>query len=191
MRNQRFGTILTLTCALAALALLASPAFAAGDEAAGTQRLVRGTVTTPDGSVLAFSTPAGKSFILTDREQGRYFRLTPKVVDEGSVRMKVEEFADAERQVSLARHSFALSMDGIARGGHRVPFGLTLTGITVDTRIPDPALQRKGLGEVEQQAECCVGCGPWTVCCEPSSGWCCDLECLNNGETCSACTAIQ
>lgn len=191
MRNQRFGIVSSLTCALAVLALLAGPAFAAGDDGAGTQRLVRGTVSTPDGSVLAFSTAAGKSFLLTDREQGRYFRLTPKVVDEGSVRMKVEEFADAERQVSLARHSFALSMDGVARGGDRVPFGLTLTGITVETRVPDRALQRKALGDVEQMAECCVGCGPWIVCCEPGSGWCCELECLNNGENCTACTAFQ
>lgn len=166
----------------------AGPVMAAGQDAPSTDRIVRGTFTTEGGTELLFSIPEGRSLFLQSQDGTRFFKVTPRVTGPRAVRLTVEEFADPDRLIPLGRQSLSLSLDGKARTTERLPFGIALNGITVEANVPDTGLGQKAAGEVTPQAECCINCDGWRVCCEPSAGWCCELECTSTGETCSACT---
>lgn len=163
--------------------------FAAGDETGISDRIVRGTLTAEGGTAISFSTPEGKGIFVRSLDGTRFFELTPKVLDAQTVQLTVQEFSDRDRLVPLDRKALSLVLDGKTRGTDRLPFGIALTGITFGAKVPKEQPRAKGLGGIEEQAECCVPCGPWIVCCEPAPGWCCDLECIG-GDTCSACTSL-
>jgi len=188
MNQRSIRTTSILACGLALALLAATPVLAADN---GTTRIVSGTITAPGGTQLAFSTPEGKALVVRSVDGARFFEVRPQILDPQTVRLAVQEFADRDRQVPLAREELSLPLNGKVQKDSRLPFGIALTGITFDTKVPSRQVQRKGLGEVQAQAECCVECGSWEVCCEPSAGWCCELECLGSGETCEACTAFQ
>ena len=167
---------------------ITSPSSAVDLEKPARIRIIHGVFA--DGTEqINFSIPEGKGLILRNRETNTTYRLVPEKVNGNRVDFAVLDFA-SEQVVSR----FYLGLDGKLRNSEGLSFSLGLTGVSVENTAKNPRsrLEKSTTpesGGLTTQGSCCVGCGIWEVCCYPSSGWCCDLECVG-GDTCSACTAI-
>lgn len=142
---------------------------------------VKGTLTLDNGNLLVFSIPEGGGIRLNNEIEGTTYRLIPQKIGKNQVKFSV---IDAETDQLL--EVFRLGLDGKVTTGTTTPFSLSLTGIAAKSIQCASNSALEGLNKAT--ASCCINCGGSTVCCEPSSGWCCDLQCYNPGESCSACT---
>lgn len=166
---------------------MASPSIAVDLEKPTEVRIIHGVFA--DGTEqINFSIPEGKGLILRNREDNTTYRLVPERVNKDRVDFAVIDFASDQ---VIAR--FNAGLDGKLRNSEGVSFSLGLEGVSIEktAKTPRSRLQKSTTsesGEISAQGSCCVGCGRWEVCCYPSPGWCCDLECIG-GDTCSACTS--
>ena len=150
-------------------------------------RVVKGIFTADSGEQIKFSIPEGRGLMLRDRESGASYRLMLDKLSGDRVAFSVIDAATETRV-----DGFNLALDGKQQHGKSLPIALTLTGVTTERKPPAPRLQ-KSTSSINDQSEtsagsCCVGCGIWEVCCYPSPGWCCTLECVG-GDICGACSS--
>jgi hypothetical protein len=184
--------------ALFAAIFVASPALATEPERPTTVRIIHGTLTGSDGQTVKFSIPEGRGLRIKDKTSDQTYRLVPESL--ASNRVKLAVIDSLSTQVV---DRFDLGLDGKPKAGLNTPFAIALTGVTVERTTtrhqkcgPAAIAKTLGAGEPSPEAECCINCGDWRVCCEPAPGWCCRLECeegevANAGETCEACTSEQ
>ncbi len=167
---------------------MAGPSGAVDLEKSAQIRIIHGVFA--DGTEqIKFSIPEGTGLILRNRETNTTYRLVPESVNTDRVDFALH---DSARDQALAR--YPLGHDGKLRNREGLSFSLGLTGVSVENtaKTPKSRLQKSTTSEsgvISTQGSCCVGCGRWEVCCYPSPGWCCDLECIG-GDTCSACAAF-
>lgn len=169
--------VLTILVAILAVGFLN---LAEAEEPTSPPQAVRGTLTLDNGKLLVFSIPEGGGIRLNDETDGRTYRLIPQRAGRGKVKFSVFD-AESDKVLEV----FRLGLDGEVTAGATTPFALSLTGIAAKAVQCPSKSAPEGFFEA---AECCINCGGSTICCEPSSGWCCDLQCYNPGESCSACS---
>lgn len=175
--------VLTILVAILAVGLLN----AADAEESTPPQAVKGTLTLDNGKLLVFSIPEGGGIRLKNEADGTTYRLIPQRVGKGKVKFSV---IDAQSDQVL--EVFRLDLDGEVTTGTTTPFSLSLTGIAAKAPQCASKSAPEGLSEFSStEAECCINCGGDTICCEPSAGWCCDLQCYNPGESCSACSSLN
>lgn len=155
-------------------------------------RALQGVLSGDNGEQLKFSIPEGQALTIRGREDGTTYRLVAKRLGRNSA---VLEVVDPASGGVLDR--FELGLNEKAQHGALVPFSVSFTGMvekTMACRTPKAAGGAKD-GETTEST-CCITCGDWIVCCTPSPGWCCELECISEsvnaaGDTCSACTSVE
>lgn len=169
-----------------ALILVTDPALAKENPGAAKQaRIVKGYFDC-DGNQISFSLPEGRGLSMKRRDGTAEYRLVTEKLDNHRVSIAL---LDAVSGDLVER--FDASLDGKpVRGTHLT---LALTGITVERTAPKGGVKAATAAsetgdDPRTTGYCCIGCGDWEVCCEPSEGWCCALEC-SDGESCEACTA--
>ena len=188
----------SICCALTlTLAVLSTGSLNAEEPQRPSQtRAVEGILTDESGGQLKFSIPEGGSIRLKRKGDPTVYRLLPQKLGNGQA-----TFSLLDAESNEVREIFKLGLDGQAKSGVATPFSLSLLGIETKTskqcapKATSEASTANG-GGAGTDAECCIyDCGPWIYfCCEPSSGWCCTLECVDGngnlvGDSCSACTS--
>lgn len=180
-------------CVLVMFAMLVgvNSASAANAEKPTQSRALQGVLSGDNGEQLKFSVPEGQAVTIRSREDGTSYRLVAKRLGRNGA---VLEVVDPTSGDVLDR--FDLGLNEKAQHGALVPFSVSLTGIVEKTmgacRTPKAADGVEKGGETTEST-CCVTCGGWIVCCTPSAGWCCELECISEakaaGDSCTACTS--
>lgn len=170
--------------------LLASSVGALNLEKPAQVRIVHGVFLGDNGEHLKFTIAEGHPLKLTNRATNTSYQLFLGKLSEDRATLQIK---DADSAQELER--FDLGLNENSKRGLIVPFSLQLTRITVEKAPRQQsgieaasAASTSTAGNAEQLGSCCVGCGDWTVCCEPSAGWCCGLQCVG-GDSCSACSA--
>jgi hypothetical protein len=168
-----------------AVSLMTYAAYALEPERS-TVRVIHATFTNEAGQTIDFKVPEGRGVIVKNREKNLAYRLVPRIVDEQRVVFRVMEL-NGRKGAANEVETFELALGDEPRPGVLVPFALGFTGISTRSTVqkPDriPTKQTAVAG-----GSCCVQCGGWEVCCEPSAGWCCEIS-SSCGSSCSVCNA--
>jgi hypothetical protein len=184
-QEGEFSMFKTTKIFLAVFAMvLMTHAVYAQEPGKSTIRMVHGTFTSETGQTIDFRVPEGRAVIVKNKELGVSYRLVPQIIDEENVAFKVMTLAQG-RKAAKEVERFDLAMGEQPQVGITVPFALAFTGISTRSIVDKP---NRVTSQLVAGGSCCVQCGGWEVCCEPSKGWCCDIS-SSCGSSCSVCNA--